>query len=297
MLVKKIKNVGRAIRLLLNSNTSVNRILLESFVLFNKTKKNIKSSYAGEFEHLDKIMNKLNINNGYIVDIAAGDGYRQSCTLDFFKKKWKGLCVEMDPVKFSHLSFLYHQFTSVSLSNSIITPLNVNLILQAYNVPKNFDLLNLDIDSYDLEIIKEMLEKNFKPKVISMEINEKIPPPIYFSAKFNKDDNWEKDDHFFGCSITAAADLLTSNDYIIDSLQYNNLIAIKKGLLNDNTQNTDIKKIYQDGYKNKPDRKKLFPWNKDIDCLLEMEDDEILDFLNNYFYEYKDKYTLYIKKD
>ena len=48
------------------------------------------------------------------------------------------------------------------------------------------DFLNLDIDSYDLEVMKKILEKNFRPKVISMEINEKIPPPIYFAAKFNE---------------------------------------------------------------------------------------------------------------
>ena len=59
--------------------------------------------------------------------------------------------------------------------------------------------------------MKKILEKNFRPKVISMEINEKIPPPIYFAAKFNENDKWEKDDHFYGCSITAAADLLIKN--------------------------------------------------------------------------------------
>ena len=258
MIGKKTKNFGRAIRLLFNFNKQISNILLESFVLFNKAKKKKKNSYAGEFEHLDKIMNKFNISNGYIVDIAAGDGYRQSCTLDFFKRGWKGLCVEMDPISFSHLSFLYHQFPKVNLSKNIVTPLNVHLILEANNVPKNFDLLNLDIDSYDLEVMKKMLEENFTPKIISMEINEKIPPPIYFSIKFDKNDN-RKEDHFYGCSITAAADLLIKNGYIVESLQYNNLIGLKKDLLNDPPKTLDIERIYEEGYKNKPDRAKLFP--------------------------------------
>ena len=296
MIVKKIKNFGRAIRLLFNFNKQISKILLESFVLFNKAKKKKGSSYAGEFEHLDKIMNKFKISNGYIVDIAAGDGYRQSCTLDFFKRGWKGLCVEMDPISFSHLSFLYHQFPKVNLSKNIVTPLNVHLILEANNVPKNFDLLNLDIDSYDLEVMKKMLEENFTPKVISMEINEKIPPPIYFSIKFDKNDKSKKD-HFYGCSITAAADLLIKKGYVVESLQYNNLIGLKKNLLNDAPKNIDIGQIYEEGYKNKPDRTKLFPWNKDVDCLLNMKSDEVINFLNKYFYEYKDKYTMYIKKD
>ena len=141
-----------------------------------------------------------------------------------------------------------------------------------------------------------MLEENFTPKVISMEINEKIPPPIYFSTKFNKNDNWEKDDHFYGCSIIAAADLLNKNDYIVESLQYNNLICLKKNLLNE-IQNKDIKTIYDEGYKNKTDRTKLFPWNKNVDCLLNMDTNEAINFLNEHFNEYKNKYTLYINKN
>ena len=63
------------------------------------------------------------------------------------------------------------------------------------------------------------------------------------------------------------------------------------------TNNKDIKSIYDEGYRNKNDRTKLFPWNKNVDCLLNMQSNEILNFLNKHFYEYKDKYTMYIKKD
>jgi hypothetical protein len=33
-------------------------------------------SYAGEYEHLDKLLSDLGTTKGYIVDIAAGNGYR-----------------------------------------------------------------------------------------------------------------------------------------------------------------------------------------------------------------------------
>ena len=85
IIVRSIKNIGRGIRLLFNANNQITKILLDAFALSRKSKIN-ENSYAGEFFYLDKIMNRLNINNGYIVDVAAGDGYRQSCTLGFFKK-------------------------------------------------------------------------------------------------------------------------------------------------------------------------------------------------------------------
>ena len=73
--------------------------------------------------------------------------------------------------------------------------------------------------------------------------------------------------------------------------------AAASSLLMNTPKNIDIGQIYEKGYKNKPDRTKLFPWNKDVDCLLNMKDDEVVNFLNKYFYEYKNKYTMYIKKD
>ena len=291
-----IKNIGRAIRLLFNSNNRISKILLDAFALSKKSKKNEKS-YSGEFFNLEKIMNKLNINNGYIVDVAAGDGYRQSCTLGFFKKNWEGLCIEMNPARFSILSFLYQEFSKVNLLKIKVTPLNIHLILEANNISKNFDLLNLDIDSYDLEILDKILNENFRPKVISMEINEKIPPPIFFSTKYDPDDTWEEEDHFFGCSITAAANVLNKNDYIVESLQYNNLICLRKDLVNNNFDQKNIKTIYEEGYKNKPARANLFPWNKNVDCLLHMEANEAMKFLDKHFYNYKDKYNMYIDKN
>ena len=291
-----IKNIGRGIRLLVSANNQVTKILLDAFVLSKKSKQN-ESSYAGEFLYLDKIMNGLNINKGYIVDVAAGDGYRQSCTLGFFKKKWEGLCIEMDSSRFSILSFLYREFSRVNLLKIKVTPINIHLILEANNIPRNFDLLNLDIDSYDLEILNKILNENFKPKVISMEINEKVPPPIFFSTKYNDNDSWENEDHFFGCSITAAADVLKKNDYIIESLQYNNLICIRKDLVSDNFDQKSIKTIYEEGYKNKPNRANLFPWNKNVDCILDMNANEAMSFLDKHFYNYKDKYNMYIDKN
>ena len=53
-------------------------------------------------------------------------------------------------------------------------------------MPKNLTFINLDIDSYDLEIINQILDSGFKPDIVSIEINEKIPPPIYFSVTYDQ---------------------------------------------------------------------------------------------------------------
>ena len=87
----------------------------------------------------------------------------------------------MDPFKFSKLAFLYSVFPNAKLARGRVTPGSVESLLSA-EVPTDYALLNLDIDSYDLAVIDEMLKSGYKPTIISMEVNEKIPPPIYFVA-------------------------------------------------------------------------------------------------------------------
>jgi hypothetical protein len=251
-----------------------------------------ENSYAGEYKHLKEITTRLRITNGYVVDIAASDGYEQSCTLGFFKDPdWAGLAVEMDPSKFSKLAFLYASFPNAKLARGRITPKNVISLMRGFEVPSDFTLLNLDIDSYDLYVLDELLQSEFKPKIISMEVNEKIPPPIFFTVDFDEDHYW-KGDHFYGCSLTAASDKVKPYGYKLESLQYNNAIFIRSDIANDLFEDLSVEFAYNVGYRNKPDRKKLFPWNSNVDCLLELPVQNSIDFLNDFFHKYKGKYTL-----
>src|SRR6202043_16319 len=93
-------------------------------------------------------------------------------------------------------------------------------------VPSDFTLLNLDIDSYDLHVIGELLKGDFRPKIISMEINEKIPPPLFFSVNFDDAHYW-RGDHFYGCSLSAAASVVKPYGYKLESLQSNNAIFVR----------------------------------------------------------------------
>ena len=140
------------------------------------------------------------------------------------------------------------------LSKTKVTPLNIEHLLNEFDVPQNFDILNLDIDSYDL-FVKNLLQ-SFKPKIVSMEINEKIPPPIYFTVNFDENHYW-RGDHFYGCSLQAAHDELSKFDYQLYTVIYNNAIFISNNI-NVKFPDLTITKFYEDGYVNKPDEKKSF---------------------------------------
>ena len=166
------------------------RELKSQFTSFWRLKKlkalaaNSDGSFAGEFQYLKQLTEQLTIKTGSVLDIAASDGYSQSSTLGFYRNGWGGLAVEMDPLKFSTLSFLYADFPKVSLARSRVTPHNVVSMLEAFEV-REIAILNLDIDSYDLSVIEAILSRGYLPQIISMEINEKIPPGVYFAVNFS----------------------------------------------------------------------------------------------------------------
>lgn len=251
-------------------------------------------SFGGEYQHLRMLTQKLDIQHGFVVDIAASDGVDQSCTLGFFKDpNWSGFAIEMEPLKFSRLAFLHINFPHSKLARGRVTPVNVGPLLQGFEVPTKFDILNLDIDSYDLEVLDAMLKYGFKPKIISMEINEKIPPPIYFNVNFDPSHVWQRD-HFYGCSLTAAAQMVRPHGYILESVQYNNAVFVDADLAKGKLEEPSVELAYDIGYRKRLDRAKLFPWNEHFDPLLDCPSDLAINFINTYFKKYAGKYTLHI---
>lgn len=278
---------------------------LNSFVPFLRQQRELRSlsnhraaafsgdhSFANEAPHLLALCNALGIEAGYVVDMAASDGVSQSCLLPFFRDpKWAGLAVEMDAQRFKLLCYAYTAFDNVALAKSRVTPENVAHLLLGYEVPTDFDVLNLDIDSYDLSVIEQILKSGFRPKIISMEINEKIPPPLFFAVKYDPDWYW-KGDHFYGCSATAAADTVEPFGYIIESIQYNNIFFIDAGLARGRFESVRVEKAYREGYADREDRARLFPYNADVDAALTMAPEAACEFFAGYFSQYSGHFDL-----
>jgi len=223
------------------------------------------NSFANENETIGELLSEINLVNHYLVDIGAADGTRQSSTLKLLTEmKWSGSLFEFDSQSFSKLAFLYADRKDICLAKTKITPQNIGRLLAGLNVPLNFDFLNLDIDSYDLEVMRALISDNFRPGLISMEINEIFPPNIYFEVLYNPNHVWQED-HFFGCSVRAAFDFFTENDYVLMTIEFNNAFFVDKKRLKNQTKGKDIWIAYDQGYHKREERLTLFPWNKGIE--------------------------------
>ncbi|HYX40850.1 MAG TPA: hypothetical protein VE821_04095, partial [Pyrinomonadaceae bacterium] len=157
------------------------------------------------------------------VDLGAGDGIRHSNTHTLFASGWRGLAVEYDSRRAYRLARLYRNHPNVFVCRCRVTPQNVVALLSAYELAPEFGLLSLDIDSYDYWVLDALL-REFRPRLIVTEINEKIPPPIRFVVKY--DPAFELRHHFYGYSIESLAELCARHAYALIELEYNNAFLV-----------------------------------------------------------------------
>jgi len=249
------------------------------------------TSFAGEFFHLTELLNKIGVDAPFCVDIAAGNGVTQSCTNSLFQKGWDGLAVELDGNKFSSLSFVLHEFQKASLARVRVTPFNVADLFSCFGVSKKFGFLNLDIDSYDLDVMRSILSSGYRPNIVSMEINEKIPSSLYFEVPYSDEFEWEFGD-FYGCSLGAAYEVMSGAGYILESLQFNNAFFIDGSLATPRIAQLNVQDAYARGYWQHPDRLKFFPWNARLDYLQHLRGDDLVDAVHLLFASAPSPYDL-----
>jgi hypothetical protein len=248
-----------------------------------------RTSGHSEDEHiLLKYLERLATGRNYCVDIAAQDGVMGSQTLRLFQAGWSGLAVEYDGRMFAALSGMYQSFDDVSLVRTKVVPDNVVSILQAARCPREFTFLSLDIDSYDHYLLDRILE-TFRPRMICVEINENVPPPLKFTVTFHEDQHWTGD-HFQGQSICKCHELCLKHRYDIVELHYNNLFLVPAEL--NAWPALTPQAAYDAGYRLKTDRQQRFPWNADMEAVLSLSPREAVAFLERKFAAYAGRYLL-----
>lgn len=217
----------------------------------------------------------------FFVDIGASNDIRESQTEFLLSEGWQGVAFEGDLEKATGLQ---RRLPSLKVVNGFVTPENVLNLFEKHEVPKKGFYLSLDIDGYDYHVLTAILQE-YKPDVVISEINEKIPTPIRFSVKYSPSYHWDGS-HFYGYSIMMAEDFLRYG-YAIHDLDFNNVILLSSGykaIIADSIPRKDMAlRAYERGYKNKPGRREFFPWNADMDHLLEIDTDKVREFLRNKF--------------
>jgi hypothetical protein len=221
--------------------------------------------------------------SNYIVDIGASFSEPTNPVHHFVSNEnFKGLCIEGCKEKFNVL----RSRTKFDIYNDYIYPHNILSIFEKFNVPINLDILKVDIDGFDLEVIRTILTV-YKPSIIIAEMNEKIPPPILFEVKYKSDYVWDFS-HLFGFSVKSGEQVMNQFGYkILQIHEVNNILCINQDILNKLTfleKDNNIEELYKIQYKNNLKRIYDYPWNHDVNYWLEIKDtDKLKEEIINYF--------------
>ncbi len=154
----------------------LSRRIMESLRNF---KKNVYSQ-NGEDGVINEICRRLNMSNGEFVEFGAMDGKKLSNTYNLLSNNWTGVYIEGDDSAYEDLLKTKNSFPNqIQTIHSYVDyqgNKTLDKLLAGTSISKNFELLSIDIDSYDWQVWYSL--KNYFPKIVIIEINSSIQPGI-----------------------------------------------------------------------------------------------------------------------
>ena len=151
--------------------------MLYSNHFYNRYAKNVHSQ-NGEDGIVEELLNRLSITGGWVCEFGAWDGKYLSNTFALIERGFKGVFIEGDPEKYKDLLATALSYPSIIPVNAQVGyqdgPNSLDNLLASTPLPQDFDLLSIDVDSFDYQIWKSF--KQYRPKLVIIEINSSVDP-------------------------------------------------------------------------------------------------------------------------
>jgi hypothetical protein len=178
------------------------------------------TSYNGEDGILAEIFKHIGVENKWCVEFGARDGVIASNTYTLMEHEgWSSIQIESNHFEAHNLRKNTAKYPNVEALELLVTaagPHSLDEIFKARKIPKEFDLLVIDIDSYDYQIWNSLTY--YKPRVVMIEYNENLPITMDWIQKDTGPDT--------GSSLKSIQTLGKSKDYTLVYAQDCNAIFI-----------------------------------------------------------------------
>ena len=231
-------------------------------------------SQNGEDGIIDFIFSKIGNTNKFSVEFGVGNGFECNTVYLLEKKGWTGLMMDYGADQEIQLKNLLSKAWSnknlglidnikkdlkffkkiinrkkrstifqLDIKNEKVTAENIQDLFQKYNVPKNFDLLSIDIDYNDYWVWKSIVD--YFPRVVVIEFNSSISPTESRVVPYDPNAKWDGT-NYFGASLLALKNLGLKKGYTLvgcDNIGVN-AFFVKSELIEDIVINK-IEKLYK----------------------------------------------------
>lgn len=194
-------------------------------------------SQSGQDGIIEEIFRRIGTSNNRFVEfgVGAGGGFENNSTY-LLAKGWKGCWIEGDVSACQRIQkqmdFLIRS-SSLKLLESRITVENIVALFEKLEVAEEFDLLSIDIDSYDYWIWKKLAR--YRPRVVVIEYNSFLPATADWVLPYDADRRWEGTNIEFGASLKALHDLgkELGYDLVGCDLTGSDAFFVRRDLVND----------------------------------------------------------------
>lgn len=136
----------------------------------NQYRQNIFSQ-NGEDGVILAIFDVIGTTNKWFCEFGAWDGVLFSNTRRLCDRDWYGVMIESHGERFKELDENTAEFNVLPIHALVAAegPNSLDNLLATTPIPKDFDLLSIDIDGDDYWVWKGL--KNYKPRVVVIEVN------------------------------------------------------------------------------------------------------------------------------
>ncbi len=178
-------------------------------------------SQSGEDGVIEEIFKRIGTTNKQFVEFGVSQGLENN-TAFLLLSGWKGVWLEGSAKFFASIQKTFADVIKegrLVAKNVFITAENIQQLFKETNVPKELDLLSIDIDGNDYWIWKAITD--YKPRVIVIEYNAHLGPTEPLVMPYDPKWVWDRGMHF-NSSIKAYELLGKEKGY---SLVYCNIVG------------------------------------------------------------------------
>ncbi len=184
---------------------------------YDKDKSLIKYGYKvySQFDQdgiLNEIFKRLGIEKGCLVDFGVEKGVENN-SLNLLINGWKGYWMDGSIKNIKKINKTHNcliQNGMLKIKNAFITKDNIELLFKELNVPRDLDLLLIDIDGNDYYVWEAI--KNYNPKVVGIEYNSTFNAENKWIMNYNPKHIWDKS-NYYGASLKSLELLAQKKGY------------------------------------------------------------------------------------
>lgn len=183
---------------------------------------------------IQEIFARVGVTNRYFVEFGVEGGLENN-SLYLLLQGWKGLWLEGSTKRVQDIHARFQtkiDSGDLWVKEAFVGPENFTQLLNEASVPKEFDLLSIDIDGNDYHVLAAL--EGFSARVVVIEYNAKMRPPLKWVMKFNPTHGWDGTD-YFGASLKSYELLLAKKGYALVGCNVTgaNAFFVRKDLLAD----------------------------------------------------------------